>query len=58
VPRYGRGVERMYSKDPATAHMGADALAQTGGSQPHNNLPPYLTFTFCIAMQGVFPQRP
>ncbi len=26
----------------------------TGGSQPHNNLPPYLTLTFCIALQGIF----
>ncbi len=28
-----------------------------GGSQPHNNLQPYLTLNFCIAMQGVFPPR-
>ena len=26
-------------------------------SQPHNNLQPYLTLNFCIAMQGVFPPR-
>ena len=29
----------------------------TGGSLPHNNLMPYLTLNFCIAMQGVFPPR-
>jgi microcystin-dependent protein len=28
-----------------------------GGDQPHNNLMPYLTLNFCIAMQGVFPSR-
>jgi microcystin-dependent protein len=28
-----------------------------GGSQPHNNMQPYLTLNFCIAMQGVFPPR-
>jgi microcystin-dependent protein len=28
-----------------------------GGDQPHNNLQPYLTFYFCIALQGVFPPR-
>jgi microcystin-dependent protein len=33
------------------------ALATTGGGQPHNNLQPYLTLTFIIALQGVFPQR-
>lgn len=33
------------------------ALAPAGGDQPHNNLMPYLTFYFCIALQGVFPPR-
>jgi microcystin-dependent protein len=33
------------------------ALAPAGGSQPHNNLAPYLTLNFCIALQGVFPPR-
>lgn len=28
-----------------------------GGSLPHNNMMPYLTFNFCIALQGVFPPR-
>lgn len=28
-----------------------------GGNQPHNNLMPYLTLSYCIALQGVFPQR-
>lgn len=32
-------------------------LAPAGGDQPHNNLMPYLTFYFCIALQGVFPPR-
>ncbi len=33
-------------------------LSPAGGSLPHNNMMPYLTVNFCIAMQGVFPQRP
>jgi microcystin-dependent protein len=28
-----------------------------GSSFPHNNLMPYLTLNFCIALQGVFPPR-
>src|ERR1700753_1948327 len=28
-----------------------------GGTQPHNNLMPYLTLSFCIALQGIFPAR-
>lgn len=35
----------------------ANAVGLTGGSQPHNNMQPYLSFLFCIALQGVFPPR-
>ena len=34
-----------------------EALAPAGGDAPHNNMQPYLTFYFCIALQGVFPPR-
>ena len=34
------------------------ALSPAGGSLPHNNMQPYLTLNFCIALQGIFPQRP
>ena len=36
---------------------GIQALAPAGGDQPHNNMQPYLTLYFCIALQGVFPPR-
>jgi microcystin-dependent protein len=42
---------------PGNAPMAPEALAPAGGDQPHNNLMPYLTFYFCIALQGVFPPR-
>ncbi len=32
-------------------------LAPAGGNQPHNNMMPYLTLNFNIALQGVFPPR-
>jgi len=35
-----------------------EAVALTGGGQPHNNLPPYLVLNFIIALQGVFPPSP
>jgi microcystin-dependent protein len=44
------------SPQPQTA-MSPFALAIAGSSQPHNNLMPYLTVEFCIALQGVFPPR-
>jgi microcystin-dependent protein len=38
-------------------NMNFQALGVTGGDLPHNNLMPYLTLNFCIALQGVFPPR-
>jgi microcystin-dependent protein len=37
--------------------MAPESLAPAGGDAPHNNMMPYLTFYFCIALQGVFPPR-
>ncbi len=37
--------------------LAPEAMAPAGGDQPHNNLQPYLTLYFCIALQGVFPPR-
>lgn len=34
------------------------AITVSGNSLPHNNMQPYLTLNFCIAMQGIFPPRP
>ncbi|HEX2254760.1 MAG TPA: tail fiber protein [Thermoanaerobaculia bacterium] len=41
----------------AQVAMSFNALAPAGGDAPHNNMMPYLTFYFCIALQGVFPPR-
>lgn len=38
--------------------MSAQSIAPAGGSLAHNNMQPYLTLNFCIALQGVFPPRP
>lgn len=45
------------SPAPPLTNMAPEALAPAGGDQPHNNMMPYLTFYFCIALQGVFPPR-
>jgi microcystin-dependent protein len=53
------GGGNMY-KTPAgapTVALSNQSIAPAGGDQPHNNLMPYLTFYFCIALQGVFPPR-
>jgi microcystin-dependent protein len=45
------------SPAPTLVTMAGQLLAPTGGDQPHNNMMPYLTLNFCIALQGVFPPR-
>jgi len=52
----GEGVN-MYAPANKLSAMAPEALAPAGGDQPHNNMQPYLTFNFCIALQGVFPPR-
>jgi microcystin-dependent protein len=42
---------------PAAVTMDPATIAPSGGSSPHDNLSPYLTLTYCIALQGVFPSR-
>jgi microcystin-dependent protein len=46
------------SPAPVIVAMAAVTVAPMGNSSPHNNMMPFLTLNFCIAMQGVFPQRP
>jgi microcystin-dependent protein len=40
-----------------SATVATSALTLTGQSLPHNNMAPYLTLNYCIALQGVFPPR-
>ena len=51
---------------PATKIYGAPAslttlnpanVSSVGGSQPHNNMMPYLVLNYIIALQGIFPSR-
>jgi microcystin-dependent protein len=53
----GRGTLSLYHETPPTTAMNPNGLVPTGGNAPHNNLQPYLTLNFCIALQGVFPPR-
>ncbi len=45
-----------YSGAPNTS-MNAASTTATGGGQPHNNMPPFLTLNIIIALQGIFPSR-
>jgi len=57
--RTGRAGDALYSVgQQPNLTMAPQSTNVTGGSQPHNNMQPYLTLTFIIALQGIFPQRP
>lgn len=46
-----------YDPGVATTGAAAQAVGIAGSSFPHNNMQPYLTLNFIIALQGVFPPR-
>ena len=50
-----RGVNTYLNAD--TSIGASKELLSTGGGQAHNNMQPFLTLNFCIAIQGLFPSR-
>ncbi len=46
-----------YHGGPANATMNAGAIGNTGGSQAHTNVQPFLCVNFIIALVGIFPSR-
>jgi microcystin-dependent protein len=47
----------LYASSASLVPFASQALSPAGGDQPHNNMQPYLTLNFCIALQGVYPPR-
>ena len=45
----------MYGAPAALTSLQPASLANTGGSQAHLNMQPFLVLSFCIALQGIFP---
>jgi microcystin-dependent protein len=50
-------VSNAYGAAQNPTSLNATAIANQGSSQPHNNMQPYLTLSFCIALQGIFPSQ-
>ena len=48
---------KQFTDQPPNSVMGASALLASGGSQPHDNMLPYLSVNFIIALFGVFPSQ-
>ncbi len=47
----------LYQTAAPNVAMSPQAMALSGGNQPHNNIMPSLVMNFCIALQGIFPPR-
>ena len=47
----------IYHAAPGNTTLSPTAIGASGGSQPHNNIQPFLALNFIIATQGIFPSR-
>ena len=54
---YANSGKQTWNTAAPNAAMHPSAVSNVGGSQPHNNMMPYLVLNFCIALQGIFPSQ-
>jgi microcystin-dependent protein len=47
--------QNLYAAFGSPVSMAPNVVANVGGSQAHLNMQPFLTLSFCIALQGIFP---
>ena len=52
---WSNGGDAVYAPGPPNAVMRAGTVTNTGGSQPHDNMIPFLPINFIISLYGVFP---
>jgi microcystin-dependent protein len=53
----GSAMGLIYGTGAPDTPLASGAIGLTGGSQPHNNMQPYLVLRYCIAIEGDFPMR-
>lgn len=55
---YGTNTANIYGpSNGAQVVLASQTVTPAGNNQPHDNMQPYDTISFCIALQGVFPSR-
>jgi len=52
-----RPADPLYAAPNALVSLSAQAVTSSGGSQPHNNIQPFLCVNFIIALEGIYPPR-
>jgi microcystin-dependent protein len=50
-------VNNLYTQPANLIALDPSTVSNIGGSQPHNNMMPYLVLNFIIALQGIFPSQ-
>jgi microcystin-dependent protein len=53
----GNQAVQIYGTGGPNQALDPSSVSQTGGSQPHSNMQPFLTLNYCIALQGIFPSQ-
>lgn len=48
----------IYADQPGSTMLAPNAISVAGGSQPHDNMQPYLGLNWIIAVNGIWPSRP
>ncbi|MDM1554167.1 tail fiber protein [Chryseobacterium indologenes] len=57
LPADTKGLDKEYSDTSTNTTMKASMVNNTGGNQPHENRPPFLTLKCIIALSGIFPTQ-
>ncbi|MCG8416402.1 MAG: tail fiber protein [Proteobacteria bacterium] len=52
-----RSTNQIYHEPTNLEPMNSGSVASVGGSQGHENMQPFITLNFCIALMGLFPSR-
>jgi microcystin-dependent protein len=52
-----KDISMAYNAINPTIALHANTVSNNTGNQPHNNVMPYLTLNYCIALEGIFPSR-
>ncbi len=47
----------LSSSSSANANLSNETFGMAGNSEPHENMQPYLTMNYCIALTGIYPSR-
>ena len=55
--RFLGGANNAYASPQALTSLNPKTIGNTGGSQAHLNMQPFLVLNFCIALQGIFPSQ-